>query len=29
MSAVDWLWAAGALGIGAYMLVALLRPERF
>lgn len=29
MSAVDWLWAAGALGIGITMLAALLRPDRF
>jgi K+-transporting ATPase KdpF subunit len=29
MSAVDWLWAVGALGVGIYMLAALLRPERF
>jgi K+-transporting ATPase KdpF subunit len=29
MGAIDWLWAAGALGVGVYMLAALLRPERF
>lgn len=29
MAAVDWLWAAGALGVAAYMVAALLRPERF
>jgi K+-transporting ATPase KdpF subunit len=29
MSAVDWLWAVGALCVGIYMLAALLRPERF
>lgn len=29
MGVIDWLWAAGALGIGLYMLAALLRPERF
>lgn len=29
MSVVDWLWAFGALGVGVYMLAALLRPERF
>jgi len=27
--AVDLLWAAGAIAIGAYMLAALLRPDRF
>jgi len=26
---LNLLWGAGALGIGIYMLVALLRPERF
>lgn len=26
---VDLLWAAGALAIAAYMLAALLRPDRF
>ena len=29
MGLVDWLWAAGALGVGITMLVALLAPERF
>jgi len=29
MAAVDWLWAAGALGVGVYMFAALLRPDRF
>jgi hypothetical protein len=29
MGAVDWLWALGALGVGIYMLAALLRPEHF
>lgn len=29
MNIVDWLWALGAVGVAAYMLVALLRPERF
>lgn len=29
MGFVDWLWAAGAIGVGLYMLAALLRPERF
>ncbi len=29
MDIVGWLWAAGALGVGIYMLAALLRPERF
>ncbi|MBP6877074.1 potassium-transporting ATPase subunit F [Phenylobacterium sp. 58.2.17] len=26
---VDFLWAGGAIAVAAYMLVALLRPERF
>jgi len=25
----DWLWAGGAIAVAAYMIVALLRPERF
>lgn len=29
MAAVDWLWAVGALGVGAYMVAAMLRPDRF
>lgn len=29
MGAVGWLWAVGALGVGIYMLAALLRPDRF
>jgi K+-transporting ATPase KdpF subunit len=26
---ITLLWAAGAVGVGVYMLVALLRPDRF
>jgi len=26
---VSLLWAAGAVGVGLYMIVALLRPDRF
>ncbi|WP_431355812.1 potassium-transporting ATPase subunit F [Caulobacter segnis] len=26
---LDLLWAAGALGVAAYMVTALLRPDRF
>ncbi|WP_368670086.1 potassium-transporting ATPase subunit F [Phenylobacterium aquaticum] len=26
---VNLLWAAGAVGVGLYMIVALLRPDRF
>jgi hypothetical protein len=29
MLAANLLWAAGALVIGAYMVAALLRPDRF
>jgi hypothetical protein len=29
MALVDGLWALGALVVGAYMLAALLAPERF
>lgn len=29
MVVVDWLWAAGAFGIGIYMVAAMLRPDRF
>lgn len=29
MIVVDWLWAVGALGVGIYMVAALLRPDRF
>jgi K+-transporting ATPase KdpF subunit len=27
--ALDLLWAAGAIGVAGYMLLALLRPEKF
>jgi K+-transporting ATPase KdpF subunit len=29
MALVDWIWAAGALGVAVYMVAALLRPDRF
>ncbi len=29
MTIIDALWALGAIGVGAYLVAALLRPDRF